>query len=70
MKFEMFVKSAFVNNVLAPNKRKYKTENLYDIILKMIQEEAEPQVIASTNTKGKKKKKNNKKYIKSKRAIK
>lgn len=36
MKFEQFVRSAFINNVLAPNKRKYRTENLYDNIHKMI----------------------------------
>lgn len=30
MRFEKFVKTAFVSNILSPSKRVYKTENYYD----------------------------------------
>lgn len=37
MKFEVYLKSVFVNTFLAPNKRLYKTENFYANLLKEIE---------------------------------
>ena len=63
MPFEKFLKSTFISNVLAPTKRKWKTENFYSDIYDEILKEEELE-----KNSGKKVKK--KKYKKDKRAIK
>lgn len=63
MRFEKYMKTVFVNSVLAPTKRVYKTENYYSGILREIQKaEAE----AAATAKGKPGKS---KYKRSKEAI-
>lgn len=62
MTFEKFVKSIFINVLIAPSVRKYKTENQYDLAQKEYYEK-----IDAGKTKKEKKKT---KYKKSKMAIK
>lgn len=63
MRFEQFFFSAFINNFIAPKKRKYVIVNQYEVQLKAVRK-AE----AQQNTRVNKPKK--RKYIKSKSAIK
>ena len=39
MKFELFLRSVFINTVLAPSKRKYKTTNYYKMLMSQLSEE-------------------------------
>lgn len=68
MKFEQFFFTAFINNVLAPKKRKYVIVNHHEAALKAIRNAEEKQ---EEKTKTDKKQKTNKhKYVRSKLAIK
>ena len=62
MKFEKFLQSVFINVVLAPSNRKYKTENAYDL--------AQKEFFEKTNKSKSKKETKASKYKKSKMAIK
>lgn len=68
MKFEVYMKSAFVNSFLAPSKRLYKTENLYTDILSEVQMDVDSEALVTPD--GKKKAVRKQKYKKSKLAIK
>lgn len=70
MKFEVYMRSVFINSFLAPRKRPYKTENFYNDILTEIKKE-ETEAIAQSSAGGPKGAKNrSKKYKRSKLAIK
>lgn len=56
MKFEVFLRSVFVTTVLAPPKRKYKTENFYKILMSSKFEEEEDDFLLSDDKKKRKKK--------------
>jgi hypothetical protein len=55
MKFEVFVRSVFVTTVLAPSKRKYKTENYFKKIMSEDYEEDDFSLDPSKSPKKKKK---------------
>ena len=42
MPLEDFIKSAFVSNVLSPTKRKYKTENTFEVCFEEFEEKQKP----------------------------
>lgn len=69
MKFEVYLKSAFINSFVAPSKRVYKTENYYSQVLADIKKEDEAELAAQTDS-SKKKKVKKLKYKRSKLAIK
>lgn len=70
MKFEKYLKSAFINSFLAPKKRLYKTENYYSQVLAEIKKVDESELAAQIESSGKKKKVKKPKYKRSKLAIK
>lgn len=43
MKMEKFIQSVFINRVLAPVNRKYKTENQHEVLLKQLANECRAQ---------------------------
>ena len=49
MHFEKFAKSVFISTILAPAKRLYKIENLYDNFDKMIDNEEKAKIAKTTN---------------------
>ena len=65
MKFEVYLRSVFVNTFLAPNRRLYKTENFYSNLLK----EIEKNDAAESSSSGEKNRRPRKKYKRSKDAI-
>lgn len=65
LRFEAFIKTAFICNFISPTKRKYVTENHWETIMKMPLLEQ----IEDSKKKKKKKKPRKKKYKKSKLAI-
>lgn len=68
MKFEKYLKSAFINSFVAPSKRLYKTENYYSQVLDEINKADEAEL--ATQTASSKKKVKKVKYKRSKNAIK
>ncbi len=63
MRFEQFFFSAFINNFIAPKKRKYITVNQHEVRLKAVRK-------AEAQQSAKKSKPKKRKYIKSKKAVK
>lgn len=55
MKMEKFIQSVFINRVVAPANRRYKTENHHEKMLALLAHECEQQELAKA---GKKKQKN------------
>lgn len=67
MRFEVYMKTTFVNAFLAPRKRLYKTENFYADLLNQIEQETAEEAAASDV---RKRSGRNQKYKRSKLAIK
>ena len=67
MKFEKYLQTVFINAFFAPSKRLYKTENLYESILKDIEKNKAAEELATSSSR---KNKAKKKYKRSKDAIK
>lgn len=72
MKFELYLRSVFINSFIAPAKRPYKTENYYASLLKDINKADELALSQSDDdtTGAKKKPTKKRKYKRSKLAIK
>lgn len=70
MKFEKYLKTAFINSFVAPSKRLYKTENYYSQILTEIEKVDEAELATQIDSSEKKKKAKKPKYKRSKKAIK
>ena len=56
MKFEVFLRSVFITTVLAPSKRKYKTENYFKTLMLEAFEDEDDDFSVDGNAKNKKKK--------------
>ena len=68
LKFEVYMKSAFISSFLAPSRRLYKTENFYSNILSEVRKDDDFDLQDGVD--GKKKGRKTKKYKRSKLAIK
>lgn len=70
MKFETYLKTAFINSFVAPSKRLYKTENYYSQVLTELKKADDEELAAQMASSEQKKKDKKKKYKRSKQAIK